>query len=98
MWIEAGFNPDSFWLQTPDTFALAMTGTRKRLEREAEAALRASWHTGAFAAAAQAGKLKPLKHYQAQRDAAQEPHEMLAMLKSMGARSNMTIKRVKRGE
>lgn len=96
MWVQAGFSPDNFYEQTPGHFQLAMEGVRNRLEAEMETRMFASYQSGAFAGLAHHGKLKSYKHYQGQRDAAQEPREMLAMLKSMGARSNMKVTRVKR--
>ncbi len=94
MWVESGFDPDAFWHQTPGTFALAMKGVRKRLERENDDRLALAWQTAAFGGAAQAGKLKPLKHYM-RKSGPQSPKEMVEMLKTMGARSNMTVRRVK---
>lgn len=40
-----------------------MQGRSKAARRESERELWAAYHTGLFAAAAQAGKLKPLKSY-----------------------------------
>lgn len=44
-----------------------------------------------------AGKLKPLNHYRKRGDGASTPREMLSMLKTMGAGTNMKITRVKLG-
>lgn len=97
MWIEAGFDPDSFWHQTPDTFSLAMQGVRKRLEREAELYISTAWHIGVFAAAAQAGKIKPLRHYLRKPGVAQKPNEMIAALREFQARgAKMKITRIRR--
>jgi hypothetical protein len=93
MWVEAGFDPDAFWHQTPHTFGLAMNGVRKRLEREAEERVALAWQTGVFAATAQAGKLKPLKHYlrkQGQKQSAQEMLAIMRMFQASGAKMRIT--------
>jgi hypothetical protein len=95
MWVQAGFEPDTFWPQTPRHFQLAMRGTRKRLESEAEARTAMAYEAGAFAGLAQHGKLKALKHY-TRKKAEQSPREMLAAIRSMGAKSNMQVRRVER--
>lgn len=97
MWVQSGFMPDDFWHQTPRSFQLAMKATRKRLEGEAEARIRQSWETGAFSGTAYAGKLKPLSHYVKREGGPQSPRDMLAALKTIGAGTNMKIKRVKLG-
>lgn len=73
-----------------------MAGVKRRLERARDAELAQAWQTGQFVALAQARKLKPLSHYQkAQRRKAQTPRDMVAMLRSIGAGSDMTIERIK---
>ena len=95
MWAQAGFTPDDFWHQTPLHFQLVMRGVRKRLEIEANGRTALAYETGAFSGLASNGKLKAFKHYQ--RDAGpQTPEQMLEMLKAMGGKSNMTVKRVQR--
>lgn len=97
MWVEAGFDPDSFWHQTPATYALTMKGVRRRMERESDAQVALAWQTGAFAAAAQAGKLKPLWHYIRKPMPVQKPSEMLSILREFQARgAGMTIKKIAR--
>lgn len=97
MWVEAGFQPDAFWHQTPDTFSLAMKGVRKRLEREAEDAITTAYNTAALAATAQAGKLKPLRHYLRKPGQKQSPDEMMAILRMFEARgAGMKITPLKR--
>lgn len=97
MWIEAGFDPDQFWHQTPDTFTLAMKAVRKRMERDADDRVAMAWQTGVFAATAQAGKLKPLKHYLRKPSEKQSPSDMLAVMRSFQARgSSMKITPLKR--
>jgi hypothetical protein len=86
MWAQAGFDPDAFWHQTPDTFSLAMAGVRKRLEREADDQIALAWQTGVFAATAQAGKLKPLKHYLRKPGRKQSGEEMVAIMRQFQAR------------
>lgn len=96
MWVDAGFSPDAFWHQSPATFQLAMEGVRKRLEREAEADVRLAWQVAAMSAAAQAGKLKPLRHYLAKQPGQQTPAQMLAALREFQARgARMKIERVR---
>ena len=95
MWVDAGFSPDSFWHQSPRSFQLAMEGVRKRAEREANERVQQAWQIAALSATAMDGKLKPMKHYLARQSAnTQSPAEMLALIRSLGARSNMTIKRL----
>jgi hypothetical protein len=88
MWCEAGFQPDSFWQQSPATFQACMDGARKRLISEGEASLSQSWHTGAFTAAAQAGKLKPLARYIKKPPRKMDVREMLANMKLIASRVN----------
>jgi hypothetical protein len=97
MWVESGFEPDAFWHQTPATFTLAMTGVRKRLERELDNQVALAWQSGMFSAAAQNGKLKPLKHYLRKSGAKQTPEEMLAVLRMFQDRgATMKITPLKR--
>lgn len=97
MWIQAGFPPDDFWQQTPRHFQLVMQGVRKRLESESQDQTRLAWETAAFVAAAQSGKLKPLKHYLRRPGKAQTPQEMLAAIKAIQASgANMTIRKIER--
>lgn len=94
MWVQAGFSPETFYRQTPLHFQCAMEAVRKRLEAEHDARSAQAYETGAFTALARVGKLKPYKHY-ARKSGQQDPQEMLSMLKSLGANSNMKIERVK---
>jgi hypothetical protein len=95
MWVQAGFSPETFYPQTPLHFQLAMKGVRKRMEGEAQARTALAYESGAFAGLAHHGKLKALKHYT--RKAAQTPREMASLIQSLGARSNMKIRRIERG-
>lgn len=88
MWCEAGFQPDSFWRQSPATFQASMNGVRKRLASEAEADLSLAWHVGAFTGAAQVGKLKPLRTYLKKPARKMDPREMLANMKLLASRVN----------
>jgi hypothetical protein len=92
MWVQAGFSPDTFYSQTPRHFQLAMRGVRKRMEAEAQARTALAYEAGAFAGLAHHGKLKSLKHYT--RKAAQTPREMAALIQSLGANSNMKVRRL----
>lgn len=95
MWIESGFPPETFWEQTPRAFQLVMKGVRKRLSSDFEERTRQAWETAAFGGAAQAGKLKPLKHYLRKQVEAQHPREMLAALMAhQSAGAKMTIRKV----
>lgn len=97
MWVQAGFSPDDFWQQTPRHFQLVMQGVRKRLENESQDRTRQAWEVGAFSAAAQAGKLKPLKHYLAPKAKAQAPRDMLAaLLAHQNNGAPMTIRKIER--
>jgi hypothetical protein len=86
MWCRFGFDPDSFWQQTPATFQACMDGAGQRLKYEAEERISMAWHTGAFSAQAQAGKLKPLRHFNRPRRMSNK--EMLANMKMLAARTN----------
>lgn len=98
MWLQAGFQPDDFWHQTPLHFQIAMRGVRKRHEIEADARIAQAWSTAAFSGAAQNGKLKPLKHYLRKTVETQRPHEMLAALKAHQSNgAGMTIRKIKLG-
>jgi hypothetical protein len=88
MWCEAGFQPDSFWKQSPATFKACMDGAGKRLLAEGEASLRFAWHAGAFTGAAQVGKLKPLARYLKKPPRKMDPREMLANMKLLASRVN----------
>lgn len=97
MWVQAGFTPDTFWHQTPASFALSMKAVRKRLEREDDDRLVMAWQTAALCGAAQAGKLKPLKHYLRKPGPKQKQSDMLAILKEFQARgAGMKITPLKR--
>lgn len=74
-----------------------MRGAYKRAERESESALSLAWHTAAFNAASKSKRgLKPLRDYQRHSAETKNPRVVVEMLRSMGARSNMVVKRVKR--
>jgi hypothetical protein len=88
MWCQAGFQPDSFWDQTPATFAACMQGVRERLEAEAEGETRVAWQTANFMSAAQAGKLKPLRHYTNAPKRKMSAREMLANMRILAQRVN----------
>ena len=88
MWCKAGFQPDSFWQQSPQTFQACMEGVRQRLEFEVENDLSAAWHTAAFNGAAQAGKLKPFRSYLKKPPRVMSAREMLGNMKLLAARVN----------
>lgn len=101
MWCQSGFDPDSFWHQTPLHFQLAMRGVRKRLTAAAEASLREAWWGGAFAGLTQSkGGLKPLNHYlRKNSERRMAPDAMLAAFQSMEARgAPMSIRKFTRAE
>lgn len=72
-----------------------MEAVRERYEAEFDAGLFRAYHAGAFAGLAYHGKLKRFSEYSKRGPQAQGPRDMLAALKTMGAGSNMRIKRVK---
>lgn len=97
MWCQAGFGPETFLEQTAATFAASLRGRAKAREQMIEREVSLAWHTAAFSAAAQAGKLKSLKEYRGKAEdrKVQSPQQMLGalrMLQDMGA--PMTIKQV----
>ena len=90
--MQAGQNEDRFWQQTNVSFHAVLKGVRKRQESEFEAQMRLAWHTAAFTGATESkGGLKPLQHYLRK---PQTPGQMVAALKTMGAKSDMKIRRV----
>lgn len=93
MWVASGFDPDTFWAQTPGTFQIVMEGVRKRLQRERDDRIALAWETAAFT---RTERLKPLKQYLGNGPAKrQAPSEMLAALRAFqAAGANMTIRRV----
>lgn len=96
MWVQAGFSPTDFYDLTLRHFQMAMEGVRKRLKQESELGFWLAHQTGLFSGLGVQGTLKQFSHYAREDNSAQSPRDMLSMLKSMGANSNMTIKRVKR--
>ena len=96
MWVQAGFQPDSFWDQSPATFQACMIGVRARMTQESEGGVVDAWQTAALSGAAAAGKLKPLNHY-LRKQTIQSPAEMLATLRSLNKDGKlMTIRKVSR--
>lgn len=95
MWTQAGFAPDSFWIQTPRHFQLAMKGVRARMEMDAKARTAQAYEGGAFAGLAHHGKLKALTHYTG-KEMTQTPRQMAATIQAMGSKSNMKIRRLDR--
>lgn len=101
MWVDAGFPPDSFWIQTPLHFQMAMRGWRERHKRSTEADLWRAYTHASLNAAASAGKLKAFAHYKRAlspaKAALQTPAEMLDALRQFQAGgAPMTIRRIER--
>lgn len=91
MWCEAGHAPDSFWGQTPRTFAIVMKAARARNKSQYELAVTTAWHVAAFNARTKTKEgLKPLKKYIGE-ETEQTPEMMLDELRAMGAKSDMKI-------
>lgn len=89
MWTQAGFGPDSFWTQTPETFRAAIDGVTARLKAESEGAISSSWNTAAFVGAAMSkGGLKPLRHYTGKQSRKMSNQEMLANMRILAMRAN----------
>lgn len=89
MWVQAGFEPDSFWQQTPATYQACMTGVRARLGQEAEGQIAQAYHTARFNAATKTKEgLKPLKHYLRQAPRKMSAKEMLANMRILAQRVN----------
>lgn len=71
-----------------------MGGAIKRIEREIELSLQTAHAMASFNAATKSkGGLKPLAHY-TRKMRGDTPEDMLALLKSMGAKSDMKIRRI----
>jgi hypothetical protein len=91
-WCRAGYSPGEFWDQTPATFQACMTGAIEKAEAEIERDLFLAWHTAAFNAATKTkAGLKPLRQMLRK---AQTPSQMAAVIQSLGAKSNMKIRRI----
>lgn len=72
-----------------------MKGAALAAKRSQEASLSLAWHTAAFGAAAQVGKLKKLDQYLGRPKRQQSGSEMLAALREFKARgAKMTFKQV----
>ena len=74
-----------------------MEGRARAALKRDELLISGAWHSGAFGGAAQAGKLKPLKHYISsfKPRETQKPSEMLAVLRELNASgAGMTFRRV----
>src|SRR3546814_76848 len=48
LWSEAGFDPDSFWRQTPRTLKAIMAGYSARVKWDHRERMSAAWHGAAF--------------------------------------------------
>src|SRR3546814_270114 len=48
LWSEAGFDPDSFWRQTPRTLEAIMAGYSARVKWDHRERMSAAWHGAAF--------------------------------------------------
>ncbi len=88
MWVQCGFAPDPFWEQTPRHFQLVMEGVRKKMKSEADSEMSLAYHSGLFAAIAQSGKIKPLKHYLRSPTQPMSNKEMLANMRILAQRAN----------
>jgi len=89
MWVEAGYDPDAFWQQTPRSFQLVMRAVRKRFKAEAEERISQAWQTAAFTGATQSKSgLKPLNHYLRRPPQKMSPREMLANMKMLAGQAN----------
>lgn len=91
MWCEAGFDPDSFWRQTPLHFQIVMKAVRKRNEARSDTMLETAWLTAAFTGATQSkGGLKPLRTYQRKARPARRMSdaEMLGNMRILAQRAN----------
>ena len=91
-WAAAGLAPDSFWRQTPRSFAAIMEGRARAAKRNFELALSQAWHTEAFA---REKRLKKLAEYLEGPPKARTADEILdafLMFQALGA--PMTIREV----
>jgi hypothetical protein len=88
MWAQAGFSPDMFWHQTPYHFQMVMGGVRKKMKSDADSEMSLAYHSGLFAAIAQSGKIKPLKHYLRSEPRKMSAKEMLANMRILAQRAN----------
>jgi hypothetical protein len=99
-WALAGQSPDTFWSQTPASFDAVMRGAIRARRMQGDADLALAYSVAALSAAAQAGKLKSLSHYQRRGDRgnlAQTPQEMLSVFRQFKARgAPINIQRVRR--
>ncbi|MEM6493698.1 MAG: hypothetical protein AAF650_04895 [Pseudomonadota bacterium] len=97
--MQAGFDPDSFWQQSPIHFQIAMRGVRRRLELEEETQLVSAWHIASLTARTQTKeglpkldellkRLRDLRRREANPGARQSYSEMLANMRILAARQN----------
>jgi hypothetical protein len=100
-WIVAGQFGSTFWSQTPASFQTVLEGVRKKKKIELEDQIWLAHTIASMSAAAQMGKLKPLRHYQkaisnggAKR---QTPKEMLTVFEQLQkSGAPISIRRIER--
>ena len=81
-WCSAGYDPDSFWRQTPRSYTSAMGGALDRLRRDGERDLALAHTVASFT---RAKKLEPLERYLPARPKTRRGGDMLTALKSIAA-------------
>lgn len=94
MWCEAGYEPDSFWRQTPRTFQIVMKAARSRNEAQADMATVTAYQTAVFNGLTKTKRgLGPLKNYLPKRDKAKaDGAQMLGAMKLIASRVNRIFK------
>jgi hypothetical protein len=59
-WLEQGFAPDSFWIQTPRRLSLAIAARARTENRRHDERMHHAWHAGVIARAAEVPDLRTL--------------------------------------
>src|SRR3546814_4003236 len=82
LWSEAGFDPDSFWRQTPRTLKAIMAGYSARVKWAHRERMSAAWHGAAFERSKKMPKLIEVLGDEA-KTKQRSNNQMLQMLRSI---------------
>src|SRR3546814_8495349 len=82
LWSEAGFDPDSFWRQTPRTLKAIMAGYSARVKWDHRERMSAAWHGAAFERSKKMPKLTEVLG-DAEKPKQRSNDKMLKMLRSI---------------
>ena len=82
LWCEAGFDPDSYWRQTPRLLQAAIDGYAARAKWDHRGRMTAAWHAAALGRAKKLPALDRLLGRKAERKA-QTPEQIIAVMRSL---------------